>query len=83
LKFKCDPTGYASIQAAYTDATVATVGFVVAGVGAAAGVVFLLLTPSPASAPPSDGQKAALRPSAAVVPLFGGGASGAALVGRF
>jgi hypothetical protein len=72
---KCDATGTPLIKEAKDDGWIATAGYGVGLVGLAAGAYFLFTTPSA----PAD----TTAPKAALVPMFGGGASGAAVVGRF
>ncbi len=72
---KCDAVGSGDIREAQTDGWIATAGLGVGLIGIAAGAYFLFTTPS---APTET-----TAPKAALVPMFGGGASGAAVVGRF
>jgi hypothetical protein len=66
----CNPSEDGDISSARTTATISTVSFVVAGVGAAAGVVGLLMHGG--SSPPADEQPA----SAWIAPTFGLGTVG-------
>jgi hypothetical protein len=72
---KCDAVGTPLIKEAKDDGWIATGGYAVGLVGLAAGAYFLFTTPSA----PAD----TAAPKAALVPMLGGGASGAAVVGRF
>jgi hypothetical protein len=70
----CPPSQYDNLDSYHTMSLVSTVGFVVAGVGAAAGVTLLLLPKSDAAPPPAA---AGLH----VTPVIGPGALGA--IGTF
>jgi hypothetical protein len=70
----CGPSSYGDYDAANSLATVSTVGFVVAGVGAAAAVVTLVVGHGGGDATPPPSQ-------ASFVPWFGPGAAGVS--GRF
>jgi hypothetical protein len=69
----CPPPTWSDIDSARTMATISTVSFVVAGVGAAVGVATLLFRPSAAPAPATQ--------SARIVPWVGAGSAG--VVGVF
>jgi len=69
----CPPSEYGTLDSYHSMSLVSTVGFVVAGVGAAAGVTLLLLEPKTDSAPPATGLR--------VTPVVGLGTVGA--VGSF
>ncbi len=71
----CPPSQYDNLDSYHTMSMLSTVGFVVAGVGAAAGVTLLLLQPKGDAAPPAA--TAGLR----VTPFLGPGSMGA--VGTF
>jgi hypothetical protein len=72
---KCDATGAPLIKQAQDFGWYATGGYAVGLIGLAVGGYFLFTTPSA----PTD----TAAPKAALVPMLGGGASGAAVVGRF
>ena len=68
---QCPPSTYADIDAAYTMATVATVGFVAAGVGAAVGAGFLVF-----GSPQKKTSPAAPAPNVTATAWFGPGSAG-------
>jgi hypothetical protein len=70
----CPPSQYDNLDSYHTMTLVSTVGFVVAGVGAAAGVTLLLLPKSDAAAPPAT-------TGLHVTPVIGPGSLGA--IGTF
>jgi hypothetical protein len=69
----CGPAQQSELDSYHSLGTISTVGFVVAGVGAAAGVTLLILKPKADASPPSTGLH--------VVPVVGPGSIGA--VGTF
>ena len=69
----CGPAQYSDVDSYNTLGLVSTIGFVVAGVGAAAGVTLLILQPKGDSAPPATGLR--------ITPVVGPGSLGA--VGSF
>ncbi len=69
----CPPSQYGNLDSYHTLSTLSTVGFIVAGVGAAAGVTLLLVGPKDDSTPAQAGLS--------VTPYLGPGSLGA--VGSF
>jgi hypothetical protein len=68
----CGPPSYATLDSANTFATISTIAFAAAGVGAGVAVVTLLVGHSTSSAPPTSQPPEALR----VTPWIGAGAAG-------
>ncbi len=80
-KGACYPEGKKLVDAAQTDATIATIAFAAGGVAVAGGLV-LILTGRPTSQPPASGQKSS-GVSATVVPVLAQGFGGVTAMGQF